>query len=366
MSDLTSLLVALAGGEHRPDQVITVELIAAAREHGVAKLLYDLQRAEGGPDLSEATATVLLDIARQETAVELARMLGTKLVLDCLASAGVPVLLLKGSALAYWLYDNPAQRSRCDLDILVADKASATRAITALEENGYQLSIEAADRSAEFEVALERRLPGGMLHRVDLHWRVLNHARLAEGLTFADLDAGAIDIPALASGARGLGPVHALLHALLHRITNMPSGQHDRLIWLYDIHLLALRCTDEDWAGFVAQCARLRCATPSLEGLRATRAVFATPRLEAIEGALEQQARDEAWPLGAALDQGTMDRAHLAALSWPQKVGWLRRKLFPSRQFMRYRYGAVGNLDLVNAYLGRWWVGLRSAVGRWR
>lgn len=58
-----------------------------------------------------------------------------------------------------------------------------------------------------------------------------------------------------------------------------------------------------------------------------------------------------------------MNRAHLRALRWPERLGWLRRKLFPSRAFMRHRYGAAGALALARAYLQRWWVGLRRALG---
>jgi len=370
MTDLDALLRALSWDTTDAGGAVTQQVIDAAQEHGVAMLLFDLQRSAARPVLSPHIAQTLLELARQQTVIELARLIGIRRVLGSLDQAGIPVLLLKGSALAYWLYDNPAQRSRCDLDILVADKATAKHATDALQRSGYALSIEALEASAEFEVALERTLPGGILHRVDLHWQVVNHARLAEGLTFADLDAHAISIPSLQCDARGLGMVHALVHALLHRITNMPSGAHDRLIWLYDIHLLAQRFTSEDWSEFLRQCVSLACATPCLDGLRATRAVFGTPIPQAVEHLLQAQSNTETWALGLGLglgvDQGAMDRAHLAALSWPQKLGWLRRKLLPSRKFMRYRYGEAGGAGLLRAYMRRWWTGFRSALGWWR
>lgn len=54
-----------------------------------------------------------------------------------------------------------------------------------------------------------------------------------------------------------------------------------------------------------------------------------------------------------------MDRAHLAALPWRGKLGWLRRKLFPSSEFMRYRYGISGtSAALTRAYLTRWKIGV--------
>ena len=364
MSDLKKLVHALSSAAGQSSDSVTNDVIVAAEAHGVAKLLHDLQHEAGNHELPQQVSHRLLEIARQHTAIEMARMLGIRQVLTSLNAAGIPVLLLKGSALAYWLYENPAQRSRCDLDILVADIGSAKRATAALQKIGYSLSFDAADESAEFEVALEGSLPGGVLNRVDLHWRLLNHAQLADGLRFADLEASAISISALACDARGLDCANALLHALLHRITNMASGQHNRLIWLYDIHLLALRCRDPEWTGLLNQADRLHCATACLDGLRATRDVFNTSLPESVDRTLETQSCLEGWRLGDGLDQGAMDRAHLRALRWPEKMGWLRRKFFPSRQFMRYRYSVVGVAGFCKAYVGRWWTGLMRAVGR--
>ena len=364
MSDLASLLRALSQDESGTVTAVTDEMIAKAQREGVVTLLHDLQSKERSLVLPSCTARLLHNIAKQETAVELAKMMGVRQVLGCMASAEISVLLLKGGALAYWLYASPAQRARCDLDILVANIQVAKQAIIALKQAGYIFRIEAAEDSAEFEVTLEHTSRGGFLHRVDLHWRVLNHARLAAGLDFADLEARAIDIPSLQCGARGLGLVHALLHALLHRVTNIPSGQQDRLIWLYDIHLLAKRCSGEEWVEFVRQCSSLACATPCLDGLIATRSIFATPIPTPVEDALEDQTQQESWRLGSQLDHGAMDRAHLAALAWPQKLGWLRRKLFPSRHFMRFRYQVSGVTGLTKAYFRRWWIGLQRALGR--
>ncbi len=47
-------------------------------------------------------------------------------VLAALAEAGVETLLLKGTPLAYTHYPEPALRTRCDTDVLIA-AATATR-----------------------------------------------------------------------------------------------------------------------------------------------------------------------------------------------------------------------------------------------
>ena len=47
----------------------------------------------------------------------------------------------------------------------------------------------------------------------------------------------AISVPALGPEARGLSAPHAFVLACVHRVAHHDSSE--RLIWLYDIHLLA-------------------------------------------------------------------------------------------------------------------------------
>jgi hypothetical protein len=304
--------------------------------------------------------------SRQETAIELARLGHARQVLTALQVAAIDVLVLKGTALAYWLYRQPAWRPRCDLDLLVMDRATAQCAVDALASLGYLPVAEVSTTEvAEFEVALERHTPTGQVYTVDLHWQLVNHASLTRGFGFDELWTQRIRVDALHPQAFGLCRMHALTHALLHRVTNMPQGQQDRLIWLYDIHLLASGASADEWQSFLRLCGEKRIATPCLDGLVATRAVFATTIPAAVEADLRQRSGGESWQLGGTVDQGVMDRAHLGALGWPDKLRWLRRKLFPPAEFMRYRYQAVGPISLCKAYLTRWWVGIRRALG-WR
>ncbi len=59
-------------------------------------------------------------------------------VLAALAGAGLPVLLLKGAALAYTLYPEPHLRERCDTDLLLPSRDEAERAWRVLQTLGYQ------------------------------------------------------------------------------------------------------------------------------------------------------------------------------------------------------------------------------------
>lgn len=347
------------GGELAPGSDDKV-LLDVAQDEGVVVLLFDALAAAG----AESSAAALRPTAMGSIAKELGRLAEARHVLGALSHACVPALVLKGTALAYWRYPKPAQRSRCDFDVLVRDKASAVHAVTALQAIGYEMSGVEMPDACDFEVALQRRAGGGSLHRIDLHWRLLNNAMLAAGWDFDVLWRRSMEIPALMPGARGLGAVDALIHAALHRLTNIPYDQQDRLIWLYDVHLLAQGLDAGQWRDALQACEQKDVAAPLLDAVSASRSAFDTVMPPEVEAALQTMARASHWQLRGALDAGALDRAHLGALLWREKPIWLWRKLVPSPQFMRYRYGAVGVLGLLRAYLGRWWVGVKRAVGR--
>lgn len=346
----------LRGGEGDPS-IAPAALAATAEAHGVAGLLLETA-AMAEPALAPQRAA-LLGIARQDAVRELAASLEVRQLLEALDAAGVPALVLKGTALAVWLYRQPWHRPRSDCDLLVADKAAARRVVRLLQSRGYALVAGMTpDASDGYEVALQRA--GGIV--VDLHWRLLNTAVLARVLCWQELQAHAIPLPALHPRAHGLGPVHALCHALLHRVTNLAKGEGNRLIWLWDIHLLASRLQEQDWEALLRLCAGRRCARPCLHGLQATRAVLGTCIPGQVEGRLERLASAESWNLDG-IDQGALDRSHLASLPWKERPGWLWRKLLPSADFMRYRYGTDGRWGLLTAYVRRLWVGVRRALG---
>lgn len=354
----TRLAEALNGQLALPFSGDLDELIAAAESEGVLALL-----AAGWATASPPCSASMLSAHRLEAMRELARQAQAREVLSLLDRAEIPVLTLKGAALAYGLYPSPEQRSRCDLDLLVASREQARRAVSVLLDAGYVLlgGVD-VDASTESEVALVCPLSSGYRVAIDLHWALINHSVLSFGLSFERLWAQRLSLPALHPKALGLGRTHALLHALLHRITNFAHGNQDRLIWLYDIRLLTAE-GGVDWNEFIDLCSELCVAFYCLDGLLAASRIFNAGVPDCVLETLHSLAADEPRRLGFAPDQGMMDRAQLGALPWCERIGWLRRKLFPSREFMRHRYGAVGTIALTRAYLLRWWVGVKRGFG---
>jgi hypothetical protein len=68
---------------------------------------------------------------------DLVRRVVLQETLACLAERGIPVMPLKGALLAYWVYDDPADRWVGDIDLLVPEPSFAT-AIDSLSARGYR------------------------------------------------------------------------------------------------------------------------------------------------------------------------------------------------------------------------------------
>lgn len=305
----------------------------------------------------------LSEQVRTEVACDMVRTAIAREAITALAEGNGRVLVLKGAALAYWLYATPWQRVGCDVDVLVPDLAAAEVAVALLQKNRFSLIASTAPgKASDFEVELRRE--GRNAFSVDLHWRLINQARLTEAMNFDELWEASIPLPDLHPAARGLGPVHALVHALLHRITNFPSRKHNRLIWLHDIHLLTQALDVDQWQAFLVLCVDRGIAAPCLDGIEASVLTFFTVVPRGVVEALRAAAAKEHWVLNARLDQAAMDRGHLAALPWREKLRWLRRKLLPSREFMRHRYKADGATALLLAYGLRWWTGVTRLFSR--
>ncbi len=159
--------------------------------------------------------------------------------LRALSGRGIPVVPLKGPALAERLYPDPALRPSTALDLLVAD-ADLDRAGAALEELGYSL-----DRS--WTAAYQRRHHHHVsLHRsrgpaIELHHRAVSG--FGTSLPGEDLIARARPfVTATGAPALVLAAEDELLYLCLHAAGHLL----ERLGWLEDVALLLERHPDLD------------------------------------------------------------------------------------------------------------------------
>jgi hypothetical protein len=185
---------------------------------------------------------------REETARELLRQREVIQVLEALAGADVDALLLKGTALAYSVYDRPSSRPRVDTDLLVA-RPSVDRVRRTMSALGYHAPPYCDGELLFCQFPLERTDAFGLVHTFDIHWRISTQSMFADVLTFEGMSVRARPVPSLGPHARMPGFVDALLLACIH-----PAMHHQNEVnptWLRDVELLAARLTPPEWETFV-------------------------------------------------------------------------------------------------------------------
>lgn len=318
-------------------------LLELAWRDGVAALLgHSLENVPGVP---EALHLPLRELRRERAMGALARRGRLRAVLQRLQVAGIPVLVLKGTALAEWLYPAPYLRESSDVDLLFASQEDALRAAAVLESLGHAVP----GTPTRFRHEVSSRSADGKLD-LDLHWALSGWPVLDRLPGFDALSAAGIALPELGNGARGLGPAHALLHACVHRASNLAADIGDRLKWLYDLHLLAARLdADDGWNGLVEACRQAQACGVCAEGLAASTELFATVVPPEVERALAAGRVDEPLDARRLADWRYVQRRNFAALNgWGDRLAWLGRRLLPTESHMRELYGhEQGRLGLL-------------------
>ena len=337
-------------------------ILACAGDHGVSPLLCHALRTSGAwQSLPETLASSLCHRAAR-SAVEDALL--TPLVsraISELARIGIPSLLLKGEALAHRLYPSSHLRARCDTDLWVPDYPEAQAACEALECLGYRrLPTIPGDTITFQQTCVREAFP---THSIDVHWRVHSLAFLARALVFDEAFAQAVAIPQLGAGALSLCNADALLVSCLHRVGHAPQGDANRLIWLYDIHLLASSLGDDEFRLLLERARRCGLGGIVVSGLRAAQSRFGTSVPQERQNALLSGPQ--------ILKPDEVDRLSALRLTWTEvtllpdwstRLRWARQVCLPEESYMRGRYDRQEG-PLAGLYAARILRGARAALG---
>jgi len=330
--------------------------------HGVQPLLHERL---GALDWPAAVLQELRIVALGRAMWELRHQQVLASALAALAAIGIRPVLFKGTALGYSLYANPVLRARGDTDLIVApeSRGAVDTTLTAL---GFIRDMAVSGDFVSYQACYTREEDDDEAHTLDLHWRVSNSELLAQLFTYDELHRHAQALPKLCPQALAASPVHALLLACMHRATHKQNPMYvqgvahyggDRLIWLYDIHLLANSFTAAQWDEFsrLAKVKGLRAVC--LEGFENAHTRFHTKFPDAVVAALARRGIAEpaaSYLGGSRLRQQWMDFCAIAG--GRNKLRFLHESVFPSETYMRHKYpdARVGWLP---------WLYLRRAVG---
>lgn len=308
----------------------------------------------------------LAEQARAEAAREGLRGNELVRVLRALAQDGIRPILLKGTALAYSVYESPVSRPRGDTDLLVRRQQvdGVRRVMSAL---GYGATPGCDGELLFCQFAVGRRDEFGVDHAFDFHWKISTQAVFADLLGYDELAADAVYVPALGPDARAAGHLHALLLACIH-----PAMHHrnaERLIWMYDIHMLVSRMPASDLERFVSLATTKRVARICAQTLAAARVRFGSAVPDHVIERLAAPPSDE--PSAAYLDAGRRWDQELmssvrAVNRWSDRARLLREVAFPGPRYMLSAYGiAAGWTSAASAVLPALYVH-RLVRGVWR
>lgn len=317
-------------------------LIQMARREDVLGLLHARLNA---PDTATRMPEALREAVAAASNTEVIRSLyqesHARRIIARLLEARLPVLFLKGSALGWWAYPAPWQRSCSDIDLLLPSRADVDRAALALAEMGYRpAKVALPGEWVSFELTLAHGVEGSHRLEVDLHWQLSSSPMFAFRFNWQELESCAIELPRLAIGARGLKPVHAWVHACMHRLQNRSNGVSDTLKWLVDLDLLARGFNEIDWQELTQLVCDRGLAGTCLDGAHAAAVHFGVVMPANIQAQLEAVAKAETMDVQRLEDWWYVQRMCLAAFpSMRMKLRWLRERLIPNRAHLEARYG---------------------------
>lgn len=328
-------------------------VMEAASVQGVAALLADRFSAPGGE--GQALAALLQKERALGSALDLLRGRELRRVLSALDDAGIRTVLVKGSALAWTIYEDPGLRPRFDTDLFLRrdDVDRAARVMTAL---GYRSPAQVTGELVMYQVDHVRTDPSGVRHVFDFHWKLSNRQAVADLLSFDEVYAASAPIPGLGRAGRAASRVHALILACVHRVAHHCADE--RLIWLHDIHLLAEALSPDEAEALVSLSRQRSVTAICADGLLAARRAFATSLPDDLLDRLTPVGRGPGSEPSASLLTGgpTLARELLSdfrAITWPQRVRLFREHAFPPAQYMNAAYRTSSRALLPALYTHR-------------
>ena len=371
VSDVDDLLCTALRGDSRAgsakfDEPFWTLLIRRADYHGVTALLNER--------LLEYSAwpAALKNTIRRKAVIQAFWELEHRQIItatvDALSRKGIEPLVFKGTALAYGLYGNPVWRARGDTDLIV-EISDARNVGKMLQSQGFTRTHGVTGDLISYQENYRLVMPSGRHHSVDLHWRINNSEFLSSIFSYSELRAAANPLRQLCSGALAIAPEHALLLACLHRLRHRTSPYYvggsagyggNRLIWHYDIHLLAQSFTPEHWDKLFGTAAEKGLCSTTLDGVERAQERFRTHFPDDVRHALSKKGE----PVMSYFDSGALRRAWIDFTSIrgvADRVQFAREAVFPSAAYMRAKY-APTSASLPWLYARRAAVGLMKLL----
>lgn len=284
-------------------------------------------------------------------------------VLAHLAAGGVSPILIKGAHLAHAIYPSAASRPRGDTDMVIAAEEEPLLA-SLLQGAGYRRMVHVRGTLILGQCHFLRTDDLGLVHALDVHWRVAAPLVFRHVLPAAVLRASRVAIPSLGPHAWGPSRPHALLVACVHLVAHHRA--EPILLWLDDIARLVDGLGDDDVNVFLDTAEAAGILSVCAAALDRAQGSFDGPAIGSLAEKARARGAGRAEP-SARLLRATrpIDDAWLdlrTAESWRERVTLLREHLLPDPEYMRATSAPGGWLPL--AYARRAAFGIRKWTAR--
>lgn len=260
---LAACVRAVLAGTELPPWPLTgsagVELAAVVAPrvefHGIALLLSD--RPLVPLDWPAEVVETVWSISRRAAVEETLRRAAILPLIDGLGAAGVPVMAMKGAALAYLFYDNPAKRPRGDTDLLIHDE-HMPQVHALLEQLGWSKVSKLP--GLILHEGWDIDCGAGMRHMLDLHRRVSDRPALQKILRDEDYWSNPVPLDRLSPHICAPDPLRMMVHGAVNQVWHEARGFYvegerivggRRLIWAVDYHHLTASFTPADWEALI-------------------------------------------------------------------------------------------------------------------
>ena len=249
--------------------------LRVARRHQVIGLIHDgltRARADVPSEVARAISTEAALLVRQNLAMAYEALRVQRLF----EVADLPVLFVKGSALAMLAFGNLGLRAGQDLDLLIAHETLPVATELILRAGYRRFDPPANIGDAQLRLLIPLRKDFGFVHRetgmrIELHWRLFLNPHAMAG---ASIMTASQAVPlAGTSGLRTLGEQDLFAYLCMHGALHW----WNRLKWLADVNALLASAT-EDGVLRVVRAAEVRGAErAAAQALLLCRQVLGTP-----------------------------------------------------------------------------------------
>jgi hypothetical protein len=349
---------------------ISEEVVRTADAFWVAPLLAHRLATSGVlDDLSEPARSALRQHLCFEAGFELLTGDEVRRLGAAAHAAGIDLLLLKGAALAYLYYPAPHLRPRLDTDLLIRSE-DRQRVDMVMRTLGYERSTALVADGISHQEQYTRTLRGGLVHAVDVHWKIANPLAFADLFTFDELYGSSVPVPALGQAARAPSPTHMLLLLALHRIAHHARDMD--LLCMYDLHRVAAALTHEEWRAAIDQAETRAIGSILAEALDTACATCPTTIPVFVAEWVERVRQEPLAPEFARFASRDRRLGDVIASDVRMAAGWrararlLRDHAFPPAGYMRERYGVRRSWTLPFLYARRLARGVPRVLRRGR